>query len=396
MKVLAAASDLTMRWSGRVRDLSLVARIICRRSPSPLDCYRIKSIGVKKMPLPPPSSGAYWKSYEIGTPTFQLTPVEKPDMSPFLVHMTGKNQIIHILKGENAPEKLGEGQGFLRAAVPEHSGNAYTARVVCFTESPTFALDFFRYRSFPRWRDDKRFGLGFDKTNLADREVRPALYTGSDLTKQIIYLYNYIQDNPISEDENLNNRLTNLLESTYPLLFPLLEDEPRQGYMWEREWRSANRNGFIFSHDDLRIICCPEEEEESIRDILGTSANDVQFIRAWQEYDDVTRFLERQQQTWRERNEGLSQIEQEDQKIQQIREFIQQYQIAKNSLISYQEFIKRLDHDKEKIERELQEITQKVTNLQTQLAELEQKEDEKKKVLPNSSDPISGNTNPAI
>jgi len=331
------------------------------------------------MPLPAPNSGVFWKSYEIGTPTFQLTPVEKPDMSPFLVHMTGKNQIIHILKGENASEELGKGQGFLRSAVPEHSASTYTAKVVCFTESPTFALDFFRYRSFPRWKTDQRFGLGFDKTNLVSREVRPVIYAGSDLTKQIIYLYNHIQENQISEDGNLNDRLTDLLESTYRLLFPLLEDEPRQGYMWEREWRATNESGFIFSHEDIRIICCPQEEEGSIRDILGTAANGIQFIRAWREYDDVTRFLKRQQQTWREYDERLSQVEMEDQKIQQIGELLQQYQIAKNSLMSYQEFITRFDSDKEKIERELHKITQKIDGLQTQLTELEKNEDAKKK-----------------
>jgi len=346
------------------------------------------------MPLPPPSSGVFWKNYEIGTPTFQLTPVEKPDMSPFLVHMTGKNQIFNILKGENAPEKLEEGCGFLRAAVPKDSGSAYKAKVVCFTESPTFALDFFRYRSFLRWHSDQRFGLGFDKTNLVGKGVRPVMYAESDLTKQIIYLYNYIQENQISEDDNLNNRLINLIESTYPLLFPLFEDEPRQGYMWEREWRATNESGFIFSHDDIRIICCPPEEESSIRGILGTSANGVQFIRAWREYDDVTRFLERQQQTWRKHDEDLSRIEQEDQKIQQISELIKQYQIAKNSLKSYQEFIERLGSDKEKVERESQEINQKITSLQTQLAELKKKEDAKKKALPNSSGSISDNTNP--
>jgi hypothetical protein len=347
------------------------------------------------MPLPPPSSDVFWKDYEIGTPTFQLTPVEKPDMSPFLVHMTGKNQIFNILKGENAPEELEEGCGFLRAAVPKHSGSAYTAKVVCFTESPTFALDFFRYRSYPRWQDDQRFGLGFDKTNLVDKGVRPAIYTENALTRQIIYLYNYIQENQISDDDNLNNRLINLIESIYPLLFPLLEHESRQGYMWEREWRATNESGFIFSHDDIRIICCPSEEESSIRDILGTSASGIQFIRAWREYDDVTRFLERQQQTWREHDEDLRQVEKEEQKIQQIRELIQQYQIAKNSLKSYQEFIERLDSDKEKVQRESQEINQKIISLQSQLVELEKKEDEKKKVLPNSPGSISDNTNPA-
>ncbi len=113
------------------------------------------------MPLPPPSSSVYWKSYEIATPTFQLTPVEKPDMSPFLVHMTGKNQIINILKGENASEELAEGYGFLRASVPEHSVRAYTAKVVCFTESPTFALDFFGSSGFK----------GIRKANEKDRLI---------------------------------------------------------------------------------------------------------------------------------------------------------------------------------------------------------------------------------
>ncbi len=97
------------------------------------------------MPLPPPESGIRWKDYEIDTPTFQLTPVEKPDMSPFLVHMTGKNQIISILQSNNAPNQIHDGHGYLKANVPEHASKGFDAPVVCFTESPTFALDFFRW-----------------------------------------------------------------------------------------------------------------------------------------------------------------------------------------------------------------------------------------------------------
>ena len=346
------------------------------------------------MPLPPPSPGVYWKSYEIDTPTFQLTPVEKPDMSPFLVHMTGKNQIIQILKGENAPTELEKGSGFLKADVPLDLVNKkYTAKVVCFTESPTFALDFFRYRSFKRWSADKRFGLGFDKTNLVTKGIRPVIYTDSELTNQITSLYKHIQNNQqISADGKLNDRLVKLLERTYPLLFPLLENENMQGFMWEREWRATEENGFIFSHEDIRIICCPQEEEKGIRDILGNSANGIQFIRAWLEYDDVTRFLERQQQTWRDNNESLNQVEQEDQKIGKIRELIKHYEIANKILNSYKEFILRLDRDREKIETESQDITEEVNKLKTQLAELEKKEEAKKKVLPDSS---LGNTKPA-
>jgi len=205
------------------------------------------------------------------------------------------------------------------------------------------------------------------------------MYTENELNKQIIYLYNYIQKKQISEDKDLNDCLKKLLGSTYPLLFPLLEDQDRQGYMWEREWRATDENGFIFSHKDIRIICCPQEEEGNIQNILGSAASNIQFIRAWREYDDVTRFLERQQHTWREQAKSLSQVQKDDQKIQQIRDLIQQYQVAQNSLTSYQELIERLDHDKEKIKKEAQEIYRKINRLQTQLAELEKKEDAKKK-----------------
>jgi hypothetical protein len=73
------------------------------------------------MPLPPPGPNVTWKNYQIDTPTFQLTPVEKPDMSPFLVHMTGKNEIIDILKGKNAPEEILKEHGFLRASISQYS-----------------------------------------------------------------------------------------------------------------------------------------------------------------------------------------------------------------------------------------------------------------------------------
>jgi hypothetical protein len=123
------------------------------------------------MSLPPPGSGARWKDYEIDTPTFRLMPIEKPDMSPFLVHMTGKNQILSILKGDGAPLNILNGHGYLKANVPANGGAGYDAKVVCFTESPTFALDFFRYRSFPRWQADQRFGIGFDKSKMVVKGV---------------------------------------------------------------------------------------------------------------------------------------------------------------------------------------------------------------------------------
>jgi hypothetical protein len=41
-----------------------------------------------------------WNKRRILTPTFQLTPLEKPDMSPYLVHMTGKGSLVNTLKGD--------------------------------------------------------------------------------------------------------------------------------------------------------------------------------------------------------------------------------------------------------------------------------------------------------
>ena len=45
---------------------------------------------------------ADWLIYHIATPSLSLTPVEKPDTSPYLIHMTGKAEIASILRGEGA------------------------------------------------------------------------------------------------------------------------------------------------------------------------------------------------------------------------------------------------------------------------------------------------------
>jgi hypothetical protein len=116
------------------------------------------------MVLPDSRSNIHWKDYEISTPTFELTPVEKPDMSPFLFHMTGRNALLSVLRGEGVTEgtELAAKHGFLKACIPSGNGG-YTASVVCFTESPAFALDFFRYRSFRRWQEDQQFGVGVNQ-----------------------------------------------------------------------------------------------------------------------------------------------------------------------------------------------------------------------------------------
>ena len=183
------------------------------------------------MPLPPPGNDVFWKDSEIDTPTFQLTPIAKPDMSPFLVHMPGRNAILSILQGGNAPDAVPQGCGYLQANVPDYDQGIFDAPVVCLSESPTFALDFFRYRSFPRWRADQRFGIGFDKASLVALGVRPVVYVEEPIRRHLIYLFNRAQENDgvLSDDPALNGRLNEMIERIYPLLFPLLEDHPAQG-----------------------------------------------------------------------------------------------------------------------------------------------------------------------
>ena len=177
------------------------------------------------MSLPPPSNDVYWKSYEIDTPTFDLTPVEKPDMSPFLIHMTGKAAIESILKGEGAESELPTNHGFLRANIPDYSIGTYNAPVVCFSESPTFALDFFRYRKFERWKCDQRFGIGFRKKTLVEHGVRPVIYVDEQIINQFYYLYQIVIKSKISISNfaEIDQMVTNLLIKLYPIMFPLLE-----------------------------------------------------------------------------------------------------------------------------------------------------------------------------
>ena len=244
------------------------------------------------MALPPPSSGdVTWRDYKIDTPTFDLTPIEKPDMSPFLFHMTGKRAILDILRATGAPNNPAA-HGLLRAVTPETSGDNYHAQVVCFSESPVFALDFFRHRSFRRWQQDTRFGIGFSKSELSSLEVRPCIYASETLKNQIVSFRNRIENG-----ETVDERSVALIEELYPLTSPLLENSPTQGFMWEREWRFTEPEGFTFPYDAIRVICCPESEEQALREILGDYANNISFVRTWSEYDEVTDYLRRRSET---------------------------------------------------------------------------------------------------
>ncbi len=252
------------------------------------------------MNLPGPGSGITWRNYRIETPTFKLSSIEKPDLSPFLIHMTGRNQLISILKGENANEdiEVPEGNGYLKSVVPTFNGSQgyYNSNVVCFTESPLFALDFFRYRSFNRWESDQQFGIGFSKTDLVNhRNVRPVVYLETETNRELLNLCNKINDDSfvISDNNGEIQDLKPLISKIKPLLFPLLENSRSQGFMWEREWRCPNELGMTFPLSAIKVICCPRNEREEIEQIIGEHSSHIQIVESWKEYDDVTNFLKR-------------------------------------------------------------------------------------------------------
>ena len=335
------------------------------------------------MTLPPPDYDVYWKDYQIDTPTFDLTPVEKPDMSPFLVHMTGKREIESILRGEGAPTQLPPNHGYLRSSVPEYDQGVYNAPVVCFTESPTFALDFFRYRSFRRWQNDQRFGIGFRKSLLVRQGVRPAVYMDDVARRHFIYLYKRgVEDGEqLSNDAQTNSAILEMLNTLYPFIFPLLENRPEQGFMWEREWRHPDANGFVFPYDAISVICCPDNEEEQIKGILGDYSARIQFVNTWREYDEVTNFLRKQSLKWQDPVERLALAKGTEEKLSWLSELSQQYAIAINSLAAYGTFIEGLSAQKRHLEQErltlesaLNELNAQIEELQTEIRTREQED----------------------
>lgn len=345
------------------------------------------------MSLPPPGGNVRWKDYEIDTPTFELTPIEKPDMSPFLVHMTGQGAILSILKGENIPESVEavpQGYGYLKASVPEYDQGHFDVPVVCFSESPTFALDFFRYRSFQRWRADQRYGIGFSKTGLINAGVRPVVYVEDAVRQSIRALFRYSQKNKgsFSSVSEVNDHLNTIVSKLHPLLFPLLEDHQRQGFTWEREWRYFDPNGFVFDHRDVRVICCPDSEEAQIRQILGNAADGVDFIRTWREYDDITNYLRRQQPVWQAQSKNVQMAQTPDEEAPRLLDLIQQYKVAQNSLKSYEEFVSHLSGEMERISQEKALLAQRIDELEKRLEEVEKQR--KESFLEPSSPSASG------
>jgi hypothetical protein len=214
--------------------------------------------------------------------------------------MTGKNTLIRILRGRSLHEDidLPRDHGFIKAVKPSYDGKSwlYNSEVVCFTESPIFALDFFRYRSYERWKSDQLYGIGFSKEYLVcDKKVRPVIYLDGTTNSQLLYFFNQIIDENYKIEDKAGNAVDNkeLLMKLKPLLFPLMEDTPLQGFMWEREWRYPDSNGLIFPYSAIKVICCPAGERDEIEDILEDYRENIEIVESWREYNDVTSYLKR-------------------------------------------------------------------------------------------------------
>ncbi|MBD2567089.1 abortive infection system antitoxin AbiGi family protein [Anabaena lutea] len=247
------------------------------------------------------------------TPTFKLTSIEKPDMSPYLFHMTTEESLQSILQDQ----EVGENEGKLIAQTPRHcSDDKYNVPMVCFTDTPPFALDFFRYRwSNSKDRENLKYGIGFDKRAMVAKGVYPTFYANKQVQSQVFGLIKMLKtfdsDNWTTlecEYDQISQQLKKIhedtlltLESIKKIMFPLLEDNKYEGYIWEREWRytSPNNTDFIFSYEDIRIICCTDKDESNFKEIIGENFiknNPIQFMRTWEEYNEITDFLNKRTQ----------------------------------------------------------------------------------------------------
>lgn len=315
----------------------------------------------------------YWENYWINTPTFELTSVEKPDLSPFLFHMTGRHAIHAILNGQGREEPLPENSGWIRSSIPESSIKAgYNAPVVCLTESPVFCLDFFRFRSGRRWDDDQQYGIGFSKSSLVEQGVRPCVYADSKLCKQINRLSHQVDElveklSPI--DDDIATEISSLITTIFPLTVSLNENSRYQGFMWEREWRYPSDDGLKFHYSDIKIICSPPEEADEIKEIFGEYIHNIQFVNAWSEYNNITDYLARREINHQSKN--VTNASQE--KILSLaNKSIKQMKRTMLELERYLEVANTFARDSAEVKQQIEDLRRQVSEKEKQIQKLQQ------------------------
>jgi len=265
---------------------------------------------------------------------FEIEPKLKPDMSRYLVHMTGKDSIKSILKGGRR-----KGEGLILSQVPKGSeSKSFNHQIACFTETPIFALGGFVAISKRRQSEKMEYGVGFRKSYMVEHNVRPTIYLDSHILSQLFNAFDSVNSPEVST----------LINSIKSLAHPLGETMPMQGFTWEREWRFVGETGFYFNYDAIEIICCPQEDQFQLRSILGSHADTICFVDSWAQYRDYTQHIEH--------TDSKNKISQSLTRHDEIEEFLGNYEDHVESLKAYREYLLSLQSNADETEKHLQEL----------------------------------------
>ncbi|MFW1969495.1 hypothetical protein ACG95P_20845 [Acinetobacter guillouiae] len=318
---------------------------------------------MERLPAFNGSNKKIWNDLRILKKSLQLSPIEKPDMSPFLVHMTGKDQILQILESSENTE-----YGLIKSSIPSQSKSSwYDRKVVCFTESVLHSIDSFRYIALNRFESNLFFGIGFSKEKMAIRHgVKPALYIDKNTIGNLANLYEFIKkmNGNLTEE---NSQLNILLNELIPFITPVFQDIKRQGYTWEREWRyyDSNTIGFEFSYRDIAIICCPLSEKIAIEEKLGIHAEKIRFVSTWGEYNEVVDFMKS-----REHNHFFNEHIHCEESLSKLIVKEKELNRAKCQLESYRDYASKLANQIADLEKYIDKYEENLNKLSEKIKEI--------------------------
>lgn len=267
---------------------------------------------------------------------FEIEPKLKPDMSRFLIHMTGKDAIKSILNGGRHKE-----EGLIRAQVPNGpKSESFNHKISCFTETPIFALGGFVAISKRRNAENMQYGVGFRKFYMVEHNVRPTIYLDNEVLGQLFK----------AADADSSDGVNSLLDTLKSLAHPLGEKMPLQGFTWEREWRFIDETGFYFDYDAIEVICCPKEEQPELLSILGRHSERIRFVDSWAHYKEHTQHIKHTDFKEKISNALSSHDE------FKTDEFLENYEDHVSSLNLYRQYLLSLQNNANDIDEKLQEL----------------------------------------